>query len=166
MNYPSKSLFTIALILAPASAFAGGDDGAIGVGAETDIAARVGGLSVNYNTESFHVGGMLGFADIADTTDTSSFTIGGRGYYHIASTSASDFGLGGGLYLRHTKFDLPGDDDTTDELVLDLGFQIRAFITNEVALSFSGGINIGAADADGVILGGSLTGGAGVHYYF
>lgn len=163
-------LLVAACLLTPTAAFAGGDDGALGVGAESDISGRVGGLSLTYNMESFHVGGLLGFSDAPDPSglgaDTSSFTIGGRGYYHVASTSASDFGVGGGLYLRHTKYELPGDDDSTDELILDLGFQIRAFITPNVALSFTGGLNVGAADADGVTLAGSLNGGAGVHYYF
>lgn len=164
-----KKMLAVLFVLIPTAAFAGGDDGAIGVGAETDIAGRVGGLSVNYNLEKFHVGALLGFSDTSAENaagDTSSFTIGGRAYYHISSTSAADFGLGGGLYLRHTKFEILANDETTDELILDLGFQIRAFITNQVALSFSGGLNIGAADANGVDLAGSLTGGAGVHYYF
>ena len=163
-------LLIATMVFTPSLAFAGGEDGSLGVGAEADIAGRVSGLSMTYNMESFHVGGLLGFSDAPDPAglgaDVSSFTIGGRGYYHVASTSASDFSVGGGLYLQHTKYDLPGDDDSTDALILDLGFQIRAFITPEVALSFTGGLNVGAADADGVVLAGSLNGGAGVHYYF
>ena len=70
-----------------------------------------------------------------------------------------------------------------DDVYLEPGFQIRVFLSANVALSFSGGIVIGVADTDGVSLAGQTTGGAagnfdavagslavnggaGVHYYF
>jgi hypothetical protein len=46
------------------------------------------------------------------------------------------------------------------------GFQIRLFVASNVALSASGGFNIAAADAEGLLLDGDLTGALGVHYYF
>ena len=44
--------------------------------------------------------------------------------------------------------------------------EIRAFIVPNVALSFTGGIVIGALDAGGVQFGSQITGLAGIHYYF
>jgi hypothetical protein len=51
-------------------------------------------------------------------------------------------------------------------MFLEPGFQIRAFIVPNVALSFTGGISIGAVDAEGVQITGDFNGNAGVHYYF
>ena len=46
------------------------------------------------------------------------------------------------------------------------GIQIRAFISNNVALSFTAGISFGLVDADGALLDGQFNALGGVHYYF
>ena len=58
-------------------------------------------------------------------------------------------------------------------LFIEPAFQIRAFLASNVALSFTGGFSIGAADASDLVIGGQVTGidgqvtgMAGVHYYF
>ena len=142
------------------TAFAGGQPGSIGVGAEFQI-SDLGGVSVNYDAGKFHLGGFFGFNDPAgDNNDV--LEIGGRFFYHIASTAMSDFSLGGGIGIQSAN--TAGDRATN--LFLEPGFQIRAFIVSNVALSFTGGISIGTVDADRVRILGDFNGTAGVHYYF
>jgi hypothetical protein len=157
-----KNILLIATLVAASSgtALAGGLPGTIGVGAEFEI-SDLGGVSVNYDAGKFHLGGFLGFNDPAGD-DNDVFEIGGRFFYHIASTAMSDFSLGGGIGIQSAN--TAGDRVTN--LFLEPGFQIRAFIVSNVALSFTGGISIGTVDADGVQITGDFNGLAGVHYYF
>jgi hypothetical protein len=144
------------------TASAGGQPGSIGIGAEFQISG-IGGLSANYDTGRFHVGGFLGFFDPAGP-DNTTIDIGGRFFFHIASTAMSDFSLGGGLGIQ--SLDAPGATDRQTNLFLEPSFQIRAFIASNVALSFTGGIEIGAVDASELNITGAINGEAGVHYYF
>ena len=161
-----QTLLAAIVVLATAgtasTARAGGLPGSIGVGAEFNL-STIGGLSVNYDTGKFHVGGFLGFDDPAGASNET-IQIGGRFFYHIASTAMSDFSLGGGLAFQSANNPAPAGRTTA--LYLEPGFQIRAFIASNVALSFTGGISIGTVDASRVQINGDLTGTAGVHYYF
>lgn len=136
------------------------------VGVITPIVGAVLGVdglvSVEYDLGAFHVGGGIGFAD-PDGDDNFGLAIGGRFYYHIAQSATADFGVGGSLYYANQS---EGPDDSSDSIFIEPGIQIRAFVVPNVALSFTGGIIIGAADAGGVALLGQVTGSAGVHYYF
>jgi hypothetical protein len=76
----------------------------------------------------------------------------------------SDFSVGGSLGVR-SEGQGP-DNDSSTEVFIEPGFQIRAFLASNVALSFTGGFSIGAADASELVLDGQLSGLAGVHYYF
>jgi hypothetical protein len=142
------------------TASAGGLPGSIGVGAEFQLSG-VGGLSVNYDTGAFHVGGFLGFDDPAGENDTE-FAIGGRFFYHVASTASSDFGVGGGIGIL-TQDAVP---ERLVDVFIEPSFQIRAFLVPNVAMSFTGGFVIGTVDADGVAITGDVFGVAGLHYYF
>jgi hypothetical protein len=156
-----NTMLIAALVLASSgTALAGGLPGTIGVGAEFEL-SDLGGVSVNYDAGKFHVGGFLGFDDPAGT-DNDLIDIGGRFFYHVASTAMSDFSLGGGLGIESANS--AGGRNTS--LFLEPSFQIRAFIASNVALSFTGGISIGAIDADHVRIKGDFNGNAGVHYYF
>lgn len=164
------ALAVAVMMAAPGTASAGGSPGSLGVGAESSLGSLdagdlglfgIGGISLNYDAGDFHVGGLLGFADGGDDDDTN-FTLGGRFYYHLASTAMADFGLGGNL----TLLSLDGPGDRAAVMFLEPGFQIRAFVTPNVALSFTAGLAIGVVDAEGLALGGQATGSAGVHYYF
>jgi hypothetical protein len=151
-----------ALILGAGTAMAGGSEGAIGVGAEMTL-SNFNGMSVNYDAGKFHVGGFFGLADPAGP-DNTDIDLGGRFFYHIHTTSMADFGVGGSVGLELHGNPAPVDDTTL--MSIEPGFQIRAFLGSNVALSFTGGIAIGVVDADGVELGGQFNGIAGVHYYF
>ena len=155
-----KTLFAMLLLCGvPATAMAGGSAGSIGVGAEVS-ATGAADLSVNYDAGAFHVGGAFGYSDNRANGIQNNVRVGGRFYYHLHATALADFGVGAELYLE----DAEGDGNTAVEIIG--GFQIRSFISTNVALSFTGGLVIGAADDEGFAVGGTPLGVAGVHYYF
>lgn len=164
-----KTTFLAAMIVfaSVGTARAGGQPNSIGVGAELQISG-VGGLSVNYDAGKFHAGGFFGYFD-PQGPNNSTVDVGGRFFFHIASTATSDFSLGGSLGIENAN-DPANPNNRRTEVFIEPSFQIRAFIVSNVALSFTGGIVIGAADASELDLtsntSGRLTGMAGIHYYF
>lgn len=161
------NLAALFLVAATGVANAGGSAGSIGVGGEYQLSG-LGGLSANYDAGNFHVGGFLSLND-PDGEDNTDFGVGVRFFYHIASTAMSDFSVGGSVGLQSDGVPpmTPGGDGTRDTNVyIEPGFQIRAFVTPNVALSFTGGLLIRAVDDGGLALGAQPTGIAGVHYYF
>jgi hypothetical protein len=165
------ALLVVLLSSSVGVAHAGGSEGSIGVGAEYGLttvglgmgggAIGMGGASLNYDAGKFHVGGFLGIVDPEGTNNTD-FALGARFYYHVHSTATTDFGIGGNLGM----ISIDTGPDRNSLLFLEPGFQIRAFVATNVALSFTVGLAIGAVDAGGFALTGQATGGAGVHYYF
>ncbi len=154
-------LFAAFLMLAAAGvAEAGGQPGSIGVGAEAQLSG-LSGASMNYDAGEFHLGAFLGFHDPGGNDDDA-LVLGGRFFYHLHSTTSSDFGLGGTLGIGSQN--APGDRLTL--MYIEPGFQIRMFLASNVALSFNAGVSIGVLDADNVDVGGQLNAGAGIHYYF
>jgi hypothetical protein len=152
------------------SAEAGGQEGTIGVGAEFGLASildpvNLGGVSLNYDAGMFHVGGFLGFAD-PEGADNTSFAIGGRFYYHVHQMASSDFSVGGNVGVLSVPVGGDPDDERATLMYIEPGFQIRAFVATNVALSFTGGLVIGAIDTSGLAIGASPSGNAGFHYYF
>jgi hypothetical protein len=145
------------------TAFAGGSEGSLGVGAEYQLRG-LGGLSGNYDMGQFHVGGFFRFADSGGNDDTD-IDIGGRFYFHLHSTAMSDFGVGGSFGIG---FRGDGNPDTENATLVHIepGIQVRAFVASNVALSFTAGLTLATADDDGLAITGQATGSAGVHYYF
>ena len=174
---------SLVLLALSTPAYAGGQEDSLGVGAEYMMNGLSGGASVNYDLGKMHFGGFLGFFDTGDKRgdDTKDYTLGGRFYYHVHSTAMSDFGVGGqlGFYSDEFVMGAGGDTDRNTYLFIEPGIQLRAFVAANVALSFAVGIVFAASDADGIAIGGgvigdndrdgigsSVTGSAGVHYYF
>lgn len=151
------------------TARAGGQPNSIGVGAELQVSG-VGGLSINYDAGRFHAGGFFGYFDPAGGNN-STVDVGGRFFFHVASTATSDFSLGGSLGLENAN-DANNPNNRHTDVFIEPSFQIRAFIVSNVALSFTGGIVIGILNNDSRELdltsntSGRLTGMAGIHYYF
>lgn len=170
----TKTSFLVPLFLATATtaANAGGQAGSLGVGVEAQLSG-INGMSVNYDAGMFHAGGVLGYYDPAGG-DNSVFEVGGRFYYHLHSTAMADFSLGGGLGIASVPTGNPADERDLN-VYLEPGFQIRMFVASNVALSFTGGLLLGLADArdrnapglaSGLEITGQFNGIAGVHYYF
>jgi len=163
MRNITRTLVAFAFVaLTAGTAAAGGQAGSLGAGAEFDLGG-VGGVSLNYDGGIFHAGGAVGYAD-APGDENTLINIAGRFYYHLHSTASSDFGVGGGLGLQFAN--PPGPDNDTTAMFIQIGMQIRAFISTNVALSASGGLVVGAADAEGLALTGETFGSFGIHYYF
>lgn len=154
-----------ALLLGLGAAAAGGSKGSIGVGGEAQINGRLGGLSMNYDMGEFHVGGFFGFSDDGDDDDTD-ISIGGRFYYHIHSSAMADFGVGGSVGIGFIGDREPAVDQNQTWVFIEPGLQMRAFVASNVALSFTGGITLGVADAEGVAVTAQPVALAGAHYYF
>ncbi|HLL22059.1 MAG TPA: hypothetical protein VK427_08005 [Kofleriaceae bacterium] len=170
-----KTVTTLLALALASPAFAGGQADSVGVGAEYMMNGLSGGVSVNYDLGKMHFGGFLGFFDRGD--ETADYTVGGRFFYHLHSTGMSDFGLGGALGFYSNESIAAGNSNRDLFLFIEPSVQIRAFVAANVALSFNLGIVIAAQDADGLAvtggvatsdpgIGGGVTGGAGVHYYF
>jgi hypothetical protein len=161
------TLSTALVMAASGAASAGGQEGSLGVGAETQLSG-ISGVSLNYDGGSFHVGGLLAFADnIPGGGNPDYFSVGARFFFHAHSTAMSDFGIGGNLGIASVK-DQPMNERST-YVYLEPGFQIRLFLAANVALAFTGGVTLGVADAEGVSIEGQGTGfnfGGGIHYYF
>ncbi len=156
-------LALIFVLAATGPALAGGKEGTIGVGAELGLNGETGGASMNYDAGKFHVGGFLGFDDDGGDDDTD-YTFGARFYYHMHETTMSDFGVGGMIGFFSADNPAPMERDT--RLYFEPGVQIRAFLSNNVALSFTTGLSFGLADANGGTINGQFIALGGVHYYF
>jgi hypothetical protein len=173
-------LATAFLAATAATGHAGGQSGTIGVGAEYELSG-LGGLSVNFDGGNFHVGGFFGYGDVANGPGYT-WDVGGRFFFHLHTTAMADFGIGGGLGVASVPAGggIGAPTRRTTDLYLEPAFQVRLFIASNVALSFTAGVSIGVADANGTVtvggqgiggtaLGGTLaapTAAAGVHYYF
>lgn len=155
-------LAAIIVFASVGTASAGGQAGSIGVGAEFQLSG-IGGLSANYDAGKFHAGGFLGYFDPRGPNNVT-VDVGGRFFYHVASTAASDFSLGGSLGIQ--SINQAGTTTRDTNVFIEPSFQIRMFIVPNVALSFTGGVEIGAADASELNLTGNISGEAGIHYYF
>jgi hypothetical protein len=154
----------LAMVLGAGVASAGGSKGSLGVGGEQQISG-LGGISANYDMGEFHVGGFLFFSDDGGEDDTD-VGLGARFFYHVHSTAMADFGVGGSFGLALIGDRNPGNDDNQTGVFIEPGFQARAFVASNVALSFTGGLSIATADAEGMTLTAQPTGAAGFHYYF
>lgn len=166
-----KKTFLAAMIVLVSTAFvgtarAGGQANSIGVGAEFQISG-LGGLSINYDAGKFHAGGFFGYYDPRGPNN-STVDVGGRFFFHLASTAAADFSLGGSVGIESSNDD-PGNPNNSNrhtDVFIEPSFQMRAFIVPNVALSFTGGIVIGAGDTSELDVTGNIVATGGIHYYF
>ncbi len=154
------------LVLGVSSAAAqGGIGNGWGVGAAAGLGAAPSGLSAAYTADRWHAEGLLS----AQGSGTTTFGIGGRGWFHVHRAALADFSVGGGLSVQrwNSRSGRDNDRDTTGHL--DAGIQLRAFIVPNVAVSGTGGLDIVfplAGERDGFSLTGQTFGSIGVHYYF
>jgi hypothetical protein len=139
-----------------------GRGGSFGVGVIAPLVIGFPGISGVFDGAAWHIEGLIGLqkANGGAPGGRVSVDVGGRFWFHIHSTSNSDFSVGGGLTYLHLG---PPDTDT---LLIDAGGQMRAFVTTNVALSVTLGLGIATIDYNNLALGGNLIGAAGVHYYF
>jgi hypothetical protein len=119
------------------------------------------GPAVTYQTPKFHVDGILSYGDDDSVTVLG---VGGRFYYELHSTQASDLSVGGGIGFMSVDFGI----DSDSAILFEAGGKIRAFLAPSVAVNASLGLGYiaGLADRDYILFGGQLVGAIGVTYFF
>ena len=135
-------------------------------GMTTDFNLGVAGPAVTYQTPQFHIDGILNFGSGDDTTTVG---LGGRFFYELHSTQASDLSIGGGLGFFHINVDNDPGDDTSETLIqFEVGAKIRAFLAPSVAFNASVGLGYisGFGEQDLILFGGQLLGTIGISYFF
>ena len=163
-----KASLLVAVIATVGVAHAGGQPGSIGVGAEYQLSG-IGGISLQYDGGIFHAGAALGLND--PDGKPAEFDLAGDFWFHVHHTAFTDFSVGGSLGFASISTTNMVTNNTTrnTDLFLEPGFQIRAFLSSNVAISATGGISIGLADDKTVLIAGQNFGAAGaigIHYYF
>lgn len=135
----------------------------VGLGAMTMLNGASGALFTwGSRGGSFHIDGFFGLHHYNAGSNTTSFGVGGRFWYHVHAASFADFSLGGGLGFTHWTSN-PGaaNEDGHLDLSLEVGAQIRAFIVPNVALIGDLGLGATFGDNDNILIGGQSFGGAG-----
>jgi hypothetical protein len=136
----------------------------LGLGAITMLNGSNGAMITWGNGRgSFHLDGFFGLRRYSPNGNaTTSFSMGGRFWYHMHAASFADFSLGGGLgFLRwETNPGNPGNDSRID-LTLQAGAQIRTFIVPNVALIADLGLGVLFGQDDDILIGGQAPGGYG-----
>ena len=136
----------------------------IGIGLTETFALGVAGPAVTYQTPQFHIDGILNFGSQDDTTTVG---VGGRFFYELHSTQASDLSIGGGLGFFHINIDNdPGDDYSETLIQFEVGAKIRAFLAPSVCLNGSVGMGLISGDFDHNEFTGQILGGVGATYFF
>ena len=121
------------------------------------------GINGVFDGGPWHAEVTLSLASTGPGDNTSRFNLGGHGWFHLHSGASSDFSVGGGL--SYERIDPPGPASGS-VVGIDLGFQIRAFVTSNVAVSATGGLQVLTGDDDGFVLGGQPVGAFGLTYFF
>jgi hypothetical protein len=137
----------------------------IGVGAVTMLNGTSGALFTWGSAGGgFHVDGFTGLHRFAaaNGNNTTSFTLGGRFWYHLHAASFADFSLGGGLgFISWTANPGTAASDSRLDLSLEVGGQIRAFIVPNVALLADLGLGATFGNSDDIMIGGQAITGSG-----
>src|SRR5688572_2100597 len=118
----------------------------VGIGVTQDFSLGVAGPAVTYQTPQFHIDGILNFGSRDETTTVG---LGGRFFYELHSTQASDLSIGGGLGFFHIKIDNdPGEDYSETLIQFEVGAKIRAFLAPSVCVNGSVGLGLISGDFD------------------
>ena len=139
----------------------------LGVGVEATLTG-LSGAALVYDAGAIRIDGVLGISSRGNTD----FFLAGRFWYVLHAGDRSDISIGGGLGIQENGGIRNGGSDDihiidTLDFHVEAGAQIRAFITNNVALSASGGFGVIIDEGDEFLgFGGQLLGTMGVTYFF
>lgn len=141
----------------------GGAAAGFGVGAMAMLTGPFGG-AVIYDPGQFHIEGIIGFESNGVTT----ILLGGRFWYHMHTSTAADFSVGGGLGFASTELDDGfGMSEDVTTIHIEGGGQLRVFVVPNVALAATAGLAVVTGDdQDLVAVTGQLFGDVGVSYFF
>ena len=138
----------------------------VGVGAATMLNGTSGALFTWGSAGGgLHVDGLFGLHHYRDNptgNNTTSFTVGGRFWYHLHAASFADFSVGGGIgFISWTNNPGTGASDSRLDLSMEVGGQIRAFIVPNVALLANLGFGATFGNNDNIMIGGQSVTGSG-----
>jgi hypothetical protein len=140
--------------------------GGLGIGAAAMLRGPS-GLNVVFDAGRWHADAILGIAGDdggGPGGGGTAIDLGARGWFHLHNSTNADFSLGGGFGFQ--MLDPDGPAESVNFISIDIGAQIRAFLTSNVALSAFGGLAVLAGDADGFALDGQPVGALGLTYFF
>jgi hypothetical protein len=151
-----------------------GSGGGLGIGAAAFVSGMF-GPQVVYDFGAFHLEGLLGFdhRDAGMNATSTAFDFGASGWYHLHAGDRSDFSIGGGIGFLHQK---NSNGPSHDSTVFEPGVQVRAFVTDNVAVHGRLAVDlVFGDDTNGNSIGtmsphssltGQITSGFGFTYYF
>ena len=137
--------------------------GPFGVGGIAYLANPI-GLSLAYDPGAWHLDTLIGINGA--NNQASVFDIGGRFWYHLASTSNADLSVGAGMTYEHRGRN-GAANPPVNNLFLEAGGLIRIWLAQNVALGTAFGLVVRTADSNGYEIGPTnLVSNASIHYYF
>lgn len=141
----------------------GGSGSGFGVGAMAMLTGPF-GAAIIYDPGAFHIEGIVGM----ETNGSTTILAGGRFWYHLNTSTAADFSLGGGVGFASTEQDDGfGDDESITTIHFEGGGQLRVFVVPNVALAATAGLALVTGDdQDAILLTGQLFGDVGLSYFF
>lgn len=133
--------------------------GRLGLGIVNSLSGAT-GLNVVYDGGMWHADATLALAG----NGSSRADLGGHGWFHLREGSMSDFSVGGGVSWLRVDPDGPAEESSV--VGIDFGFQIRVFVTANVAVGARAGLLVRTGDDDGFSLGGEPVGDFSLTYFF
>jgi hypothetical protein len=147
-----------------ASGATSGHGRGIGLGAVTMLNGTSGALITWGSSKGqFHLDGLFGLHRYGGGGAAStSFTMGGRFWYHLHAASFADFSVGGGVgFISWTANPGTPASDSRLDVSLEVGGQIRAFIVPNVALLADLGLGATFGNNDDILFGSQAITGSG-----
>jgi hypothetical protein len=136
--------------------------GKLGLGIATTLGGGAGftGLNLVFDGGPWHADATAALAG----NGSSQASLGAHGWFHVREGAMSDFSVGGGVSWYRFNPDGPPEGDSI--VGIDIGFQIRAFVTANVAVGARAGLFVRTGDDDSFFLGGEPVGAFSFTYFF
>ncbi len=137
----------------------------LGVGMETQLALPLnlgGAIRAVFDFQRFRAEALLSLLSNNDL-DVTTFGLGARFFYVLHKAKGADFSAGLGGTLGVIAVD-GGDDDFRG--ILEVLAQIRVWVVKNVALTGNLGLGVAIGGDTSIQLGGQLSGGFGLAYFF
>ncbi|HEY0708326.1 MAG TPA: hypothetical protein VGG33_16085 [Polyangia bacterium] len=137
--------------------------GKLGLGIATAFSPGPGpdtGLNLVFDGGMWHADAIAALSG----NGASTASLGAHGWFHVREGAMSDFSVGGGLgWFRYNP---EGPGEGASGVGIDIGFMIRAFVTANVAVGATGGLQVLSGDFDGFSLSGQPVGAFSFTYFF
>jgi hypothetical protein len=158
---------TVALAQQTAAPARGAGRAGFGAGAEYTLTGLLGGTFV-YDAGTWHADVLLN-SNFAHAQNQ--IGVAGRFFFVLHQSAAADFSIGPGIGFvhRHRENDDGSNPQDFNDIHVEGGLQIRAFVVSNVALSASAGIGAvfpSSPDHSSASIGGQAGASFGITYFF